>query len=101
MNVKSNLANDTLTITISGRVDSANAGEFEELVMEAVSDHTDGDIVMDLTSLQYVSSAGLRVFLKSKKMAKSLKLNNASPDVYEIFRVTGFTKLIDISKAGA
>ena len=55
--------------------------------------------VVDVDKLVYVSSAGLRVFMKVMKRSKgALKVINASPEVYEIFEVTGFSEIMDVKK---
>lgn len=59
-------------------------------------------IGLDTSRLEcdYYSSAGLRVLMKLRKQAKkALPVYNVSPEVYEIFDVTGFTDLLDVHKA--
>ena len=87
---------DNNTIKLSGRVDSNNAKQFEdELLAAAVGD----DITLDAAELEYISSAGLRVLLKLKKQtAGEVKVINASPEIFDIFDVTGFTNLLNVSK---
>ena len=90
--------NDTLTVALKGRIDSTNAAQAEKDVTAAVGGHT-GAIVLDAAELEYISSAGLRVILRLKKANGNLKIVNCSPDVYEIFDMTGFTEMMDIAKA--
>ncbi len=87
-----------LTVTVSGRIDSANAASVEQNIQEAVGDYS-GALVLDAEPLQYISSAGLRVVLRLKKKFPDTKIINVSSDVYEIFDMTGFTEMMDISKA--
>ena len=85
------------TIRLSGRVDSSNAAEFEKELF-AAADGT--DITLDAEALEYVSSAGLRVFLKLKKsLPGELSIINVSKELYEIFDVTGFTNILNVKKA--
>ncbi|MCL2755235.1 MAG: STAS domain-containing protein, partial [Oscillospiraceae bacterium] len=60
--------------------------------------------ILDFTGLQYVSSAGLRVFLMGEKAAKSkditMKLVNVSADIMEVFEMTGFANILKIEVAG-
>ncbi|MBR1735698.1 MAG: anti-sigma factor antagonist [Firmicutes bacterium] len=88
--------NDVIRIT--GRIDSNNAKEFEDkLFMSA--DGISSDIILEGNELEYISSAGLRVFLKLKKQTgKAVKLINVSNEIYDIFDVTGFTNLINVEK---
>ena len=49
--------------------------------------------------LEYISSAGLRVLMKLRKKAgKALPVLNVSPEVFEVFEMTGFTELLDVKK---
>ena len=77
------------------RIDSNNAAEFEADIMKAASP----DLVLDADDLEYISSAGLRVLMKLRKAAgKPVTIMNVSPEVYEIFDVTGFIELLDVKK---
>lgn len=90
--------NDT-TVKAAGRIDTNNAAEFEKKLMDAVGG-ADGDITIDAAALEYVSSAGLRVFLKLKKsIAGGVSVINVTPEVYDIFSVTGFDSILTVKKA--
>ena len=91
--------NGLLTIMAQGRIDSTNAPEAEQELekLRASMPHT--EIVLDVENLEYISSAGLRVVLRLRKNEPSLKVINASSEVYEIFDMTGFTEMIPVSKA--
>lgn len=88
---------DSLTLRVEGRVDTTNAKEFEEIITNSL----DGvkKLIMDFESLEYISSAGLRVMLMAiKKMKKqgSMAVTNANEMVKEIFEVTGFSDLVEV-----
>ena len=89
--------NGSLTLYLTGRIDSANAAEAEQNINEAID--RDCGIVLDAEKLKYVSSAGLRVILRLKKAHSGIKIVNVTPEVYEIFEMTGFTEMMDIAKA--
>jgi len=59
--------------------------------------------VIDLARLEYIASAGLRVFLITQKRAKGsgggIRLINANQQIYDIFRYAGFDRIIDIARA--
>ena len=61
--------------------------------------------VIDLARLDYIASAGLRVFLITQKRVKSsgggIKLINASQQIYDIFKYAGFDRIIDIARGAA
>ena len=52
---------------------------------------------MDCSDLEYISSAGLRVILRLRKQDSELKVTNVSSEVYEIFDMTGFTEMMEIT----
>ncbi len=89
----------TLTIELEGRIDSANAAEMEASLLEILKAEPASSLVLDLERLEYVSSAGLRVILRLKKMIADTKLINVSSDVYEILEMTGFTEMMEVQKA--
>ena len=90
--------NDAFTLALCGRIDSTNAAEAEKEIAAATEGFT-GELILDAADLEYISSAGLRVILRLKKANSSTKIINASSEVYEIFDMTGFTEMMDISKA--
>ena len=90
--------NNTMTVALEGRIDSANAAEAEKAIV-SVTEGFAGELVLDAAELEYLSSAGLRVILRLKKANKTTRIVNVSPDVYEICDMTGFTEMMDISKA--
>src|SRR5258708_2069967 len=60
--------------------------------------------VVDLAHLEYIASAGLRVFLLTQKRVKAaggagLKLINVNASIYDIFHYAGFDQILDISRA--
>ena len=90
--------NNVLTVALNGRIDSVNAAEAEKEIA-AATEGFQGELVLDAGALTYISSAGLRVILRVKKANRSTRIVNASSEVYEIFDMTGFTEMMDISKA--
>ncbi len=91
--------NDKLVIAVSGKINGKNSDEFKEQVKKIRDSHPDGDLVLDMDGLEYISSAGLRVILEfSKEEDDRLKVVNVSWDVMEIFSMTGFNEFINITK---
>jgi anti-sigma B factor antagonist len=88
--------NDLGQVTLMGRLDAAQAAN-----AQAFLDQVSGECTLDLTALEYMSSAGLGVLLKTHKrlMARTsgLKLVNVNSQINDIFRYSGFDKLFDIS----
>ena len=87
-----------MTIELKGRIDSSNAAEVEAKINEQIGDYS-GEIILDASGLEYISSAGLRIILRLKKANGSTKVINCNSEVYEIFDMTGFTEMMDIEKA--
>lgn len=86
-----------LVVSVSGRIDTVTAPEFEETVTALMPGVT--EIIFDLKKLDYISSAGLRVLLSiQKKMNKqgSMKLLDLTETVMEILEITGFTEILTI-----
>ena len=86
-----------LVIALEGRLDTTTAPELEAELKTCL----DGiaDLTLDLTNLDYISSAGLRVLLSAHKtMMKQgqMKVTNASEIVREVFDVTGFSDILNI-----
>ena len=95
MEIKRN-AEETI-ITIDGRLDTTTAPALEKAINEDIGDAK--NLVLDLTNLQYISSAGLRVLLGAqKKMQKigSMKVVNVCEAVMEVFEMTGFADILVI-----
>lgn len=88
-----------LTINLSGRIDSNNAEEIESEISSQLAKFSGETPIFDAENLSYISSAGLRILLKFRKMSGGkLDVINASDDVYNIFEVTGFNELFNVRK---
>ena len=80
-------------------IDSSNALHWEEKIREQLEGKEGEPIILDAASLEYISSAGLRVLLRIKKKNPEIRLINASPEVYAILDMTGFTEIMQVEKA--
>ncbi|MBE6835457.1 MAG: STAS domain-containing protein [Ruminococcaceae bacterium] len=97
MQITSDKNGSTLTVNVSGRVDTATAPELEKYINENTSDVK--ELILDLKDMDYTSSAGLRVFLKAQKLMNaqgSMKVKNVQSAVMEIFEMTGFSDILCI-----
>ena len=87
----------TNVIKLTGRIDTNNAAEWEKKITEQFDTASENEF--DASTLEYISSAGLRVLMKVRKQAaKELRIFDVSPEVYEIFDMTGFTELFKVEK---
>lgn len=87
---------ERLTVSLSGRLDTVTAPEFGKVMETELESVT--DLTLDLAQLEYVTSAGLRIFCAAaKKMAAKngvLATIHANKEVKDIFQMTGMTKLL-------
>lgn len=91
--------NKSLTIYLEGRLSTTEVPQIESDMMRIINDENPDKIIVDARDLVYISSAGLRILMKIAKVYKDFVIKNASPAVYDIFDVTGFTEMINIEKA--
>lgn len=97
--MKSDYSDGTLTLFLSGRIDSSNADQVEHDILNESSTFENIDVAFDASDLEYISSAGLRVLLKVKKRAKKdIVVRNVSDEVFDIFDVTGFADIFVIER---
>ena len=86
-------------IRIVGRLDTITAPALDKAINEDIGDTR--NLILDMKSLEYISSAGLRVLLGAqKKMQKigSMKVVNVCEEVMEVFEMTGFADILVIEK---
>ena len=97
----------TAIIRPAGRLDFGAAARFQEDVDAALAGGgaPPARVVIDASALEYVSSAGLRVFLLGARAAKNAGIVMAvcclRPAVREVFQVSGFDRLIPVKETVA
>ena len=86
-------------VTISGRLDANSSAEAESQLIEGIAKGK-GVVLLDLSALEYVSSAGLRVMLVAAKRVQQrggkMALFGMSGNVREVFDISGFTAVFKI-----
>ncbi len=93
LNIAKTVADDSL-ITLTGRLDTTTAPQLDEALVDVLP--VAQKLTIDMTDLQYISSAGLRIILKAHKAMKgNLKLTHVCDAVKEVFEITGFTDFLD------
>ena len=99
MNVDTSFSGSTAVAAVNGRVDSANAKSFEE-ELSAIIDQGATGLVVDCGELNYISSAGLRVFLiairKTSAAGGGLALCRVPEHIQEVLEISGFSRLTKI-----
>ena len=84
-------------IELTGRLDTTTAPALDKTINNDIEGTK--NLVLDFKSLEYISSAGLRVLLGAqKKMQKigSMKVINVCEEVMEVFEMTGFADILTI-----
>ena len=96
-----------LVINVGGRVDGMNTREFHSDLKQEVRGFGGSAIVLDLSDLSYISSAGLRsVLLVAEELNRAnikLALCSLPASIMKIIQTTGFDSIIDVyvSRASA
>ena len=86
-----------LTVALTGRLDTTTAPELEKELKASLDGVT--TLVIDMTALDYISSAGLRVLLSAQKTMNKqgeMKVVHVNETIMEIFEVTGFSDILTI-----
>ena len=96
MEIIKTLNNGELVVTLKGELNSTTSQEFERSIgdLKGVT-----SLIFDFTELTYISSAGLRVLLVSKKVMDkqgTMLVRHPNEEVMEIFEITGFKDILDI-----
>ena len=88
---------ELVTLEVTGRLDTTTAPNLESVVNELSQDVK--ELVFDMSELEYISSAGLRVILKAQKLMNakgSMKLTGVNDSIMEVFDITGFLDILTI-----
>lgn len=84
-------------IEIVGRLDTITAPVLDKTINEDIGDTK--SLVIDVSGMEYISSAGLRVLLAAQKKMKKIgfmKVINVCEEVMEVFEMTGFVDILTI-----
>jgi anti-sigma B factor antagonist len=86
-------------VSVAGRIDSSNAGELEK-TLSGIIESGRFNIILELSQLTYMSSAGLRAIVSTlrecKKRFGDLRLAAPSERVTEVLDLAGLMPLFDI-----
>ncbi len=100
MKIRTEHEDRALVASVSGRIDSANARDFQA-ELEAVLDEGGRGVILDCEHLAYVSSAGLRVLLQVTRHLDRKRVPfvvcSLSPLISEVFRISGFDRIIPVA----
>jgi len=86
-------------IEIGGRIDSNDSSNFEKEIFAMREASPEGSLTLDVNDLEYISSSGLRVFLKLQKSEKStITIVQANDMIYGVLDSTGFNRIFNVKK---
>ena len=95
MEISEQQAGNATVVQFAGRLDATTAPTTDTALAAAVG--RSPNLVLDLSTLEYISSAGLRVLLKAAKQAQTAKqklvLAALQPAVRQVFEISGFSTL--------
>ena len=97
---------DTIHCVFSGDMNTEVCAEIEEPLNTRIGrflgERDSGQVIFDLDQVRYVSSAFLRLCLVGGKLAggRNFSIQNVSSDVGKVFRVAGFTEMMNIKVKG-
>ena len=97
MNIEVKRNTEETTLAVAGRLDTTTAPALEKIINEDIDGTT--ALILELSDLEYISSAGLRVLLGAqKKMQKigSMTLKNVREDIMDVLEMTGFADILTI-----
>ena len=87
-----------LTIEVKDRIDTVTAPDFENEILDEMGKFD--SLIIDFTNLEYISIAGLRVLIATQKKLKPenipMTIINVNDTINEIFRMSGFDKILKI-----
>ncbi|MBQ1567515.1 MAG: STAS domain-containing protein [Erysipelotrichaceae bacterium] len=96
MEIIKTIEENVCKLALRGRLDTTTAPELEAELKNSI-EGIDG-LEFDLSDLDYISSAGLRVLLFAQKsmMGKTMIVRNVKPEIMEVFEITGFNDILTI-----
>lgn len=99
MNVTEEKTGNVYVLTPEGRLDTTNYQVLEQHLQNITGSNA-GNILVDMSKLEYISSSGLRVLLMYLKKIKAvngrLMLCSMIPDIREVFEISGFVNIFEI-----
>src|SRR5215831_13575872 len=97
LEIQSTPSGNSLIVSVTGRLDTATAPEFDRKVAEVVTASDKKRVVLDFTELVYISSLGISSVLIIAKTINQrggeLVLCGLSGIVREVFQITGLTSV--------
>ncbi len=100
MNLKEEQSGGVTIVQVSGRIDSTSAPVLGQR-LTAVLDEVSARVLVDMSEVDYISSAGFRVLLlagrRAEQIAGKIVLSGVSGKVRQLFDLGGFLDLFVIA----
>jgi anti-anti-sigma factor len=100
MEIKTEIDRNIMVVRLSGRLESATCSSVENSLINEISGGQ-ANIVLDMSDVSYISSAGLRVILAAAKKSRSagggIAIFGLQPGVQDVFSISGFGKIVPIA----
>lgn len=89
-----------MTIALTGHLDTSKVADVKKYIDGKIADlDVNEHLVIECNELEYISSSGLRMFLGIMKKHPNMEVTGVCPDVYSVFEMTGFTRILNVHKA--
>lgn len=89
---------DVVVVRVEGRLDAASSPQLEEKI-NAIIDQGHFKLILNLSGVEYLSSAGMRLLLAASKKLKHLEGKlvacSLSDDVMEVIKMAGFQQVVE------
>ncbi len=98
MTIQTEKQGTSLTYRLAGRLDTTTAPDFDAAITADLAGVA--SLVIDLSAVEYLSSAGLRSLLAAQKKMNAVQgkmvVRGANDSIKEVFDITGFSDMLTI-----
>ena len=86
-----------MNCVLTGRIDTLNSSAFEKEIDENIKEDITS-VVFDLQEVDYISSAFLRIVIKTVKAIgkDNFSIINVQPSVMKVFKIANLSEIIDV-----
>jgi len=102
LNINERRDSGVIVLQPAGRIDNDTSLVFQDRLLKVIAE---GTTLVDFTSVEFISSAGLAALMTAAKQAKSASAKiacaNLNPVVQEIFAISRFSRVIPVYGSAA
>lgn len=102
MDITTSIDGTKAIVVVSGKLTVATSPDLEEKVAELDGTGSVVDYDIDLSGLEYISSAGLRVLVSTQKLAArkggTMRLLHPTDEVMDVFEMTGLSEVMTVER---